>query len=316
MLDIHAHGVRMAKKDDKKEALALPPGAAKGAIRDNAEVICFAVLLILFFKTFVGQQFTIPSASMRNTLMIGDHLLANKFIYAVPQWDWEAKLFPMRKVERGDIIVFRFPMDRDQDYVKRCVALPGDHVEIKGKRLYVNGKLITGSFEHHKLTDRDQPEPGPWPINRNAGKTQFQQAQEAAEVSNSLPAAQSVWPFNPEVFPETVNADHQGDQPKGYSGDFFYFRDDISPFVVPQGQILAMGDNRDNSADSRYWGFLPLDHLRGRPFMVWWSYREGGNDDTGAKVAENPGDVLSNFVDGARYFFVRTRWNRTGTIPR
>ena len=74
------------------------PGAAKGALRDNLEVVCFAILLIMFFKTFVGQQFVIPSASMRNTLMIGDHLLANKFIFAVPQWEWEAKLFPMRPV--------------------------------------------------------------------------------------------------------------------------------------------------------------------------------------------------------------------------
>ncbi|MDR2696885.1 MAG: signal peptidase I, partial [Holophagales bacterium] len=116
----------MAK--DKKEAV-LPPGAGKGVIRDNLEVICFAIILIVFYKTFVGQQFTITSASMRNTLMIGDHLLVNKFIFAVPQWNWESALFPMRKVERGDIIVFRYPMDRNQDYVKRCAALPGDTVE-------------------------------------------------------------------------------------------------------------------------------------------------------------------------------------------
>ena len=108
----------------------LPAGVAKGTIRDNLELVCFALPLILFFKTFVGQQFVIPSASMRNTLMIGDHLLANKFIFAAPQWDWEAKLFPMRKAERGDIIVFRYPMNRDQDYVKRCVALAGDTLAV------------------------------------------------------------------------------------------------------------------------------------------------------------------------------------------
>lgn len=288
--------------DETTEA-SLPPGAAKGALRDNLEVVCFAMVLILFFKTFVAQQFKIPSASMRNTLMIGDHLLANKFIFASPQWAWESKLFPMRDakpgqvgVKRGDIIVFRYPLDRDEDYVKRCVALPGDTVEMRNKRLYVNGKLITGPWEYQFGRSPEGPTPGPWPLTRNAGEAE----QPPAGVS---------WRHTD---PEELTMDRQGIDSLIQNG----FKDNLGPVTVPPGELFAMGDNRDNSLDSRYWGFLPMDHLRGRPFIVWWSFREGDSDDDNARIPNGPMDVLSDFVDAARHFFTRTRWERTGTIPR
>ena len=286
----------------------LPPGAAKGAIRDNLEVVCFAVALILFFKTFVGQQFKIPSGSMRETLMIGDHLLINKFIYAQPQFAWESSLFPLRKVERGDIIVFRWPIDRDQDYVKRCVALPGDTLEMRHKRLYVNGQLVTGPWEYHIVKPNVVPTgnpdgsrveagdviPGPWPLTRDAGP-------------ETKPGG--FWRFTD---PDVIGMDRQGMnsliQPD--------FKDDLGPVKVPPGFVMAMGDDRDNSEDSRYWGFVPMDHLRGRPFMIWWSFREGEHDYDNGTVPNGPMDVARDLGDAVSHFFTRTRWERTGMVPK
>ncbi|HET6331074.1 MAG TPA: signal peptidase I [Holophagaceae bacterium] len=286
----------------------LPPGAAKGAIRDNLEVICFAVALILFFKTFVGQQFSIPSGSMRETLMIGDHLLVNKFISARPQFAWETELFPMRKVERGDIIVFRWPIDRDQDLVKRCVALPGDTVEMKDKRLYVNGSQVTGPWEYHivkpHLVDAGKgdgsgketgdPVSGPWPENRDGGP---------------VTQPSGFWRFTD---PDVLSMDRQGMRSLIQND----CKDNLGPIKVPPDCLMAMGDDRDNSEDSRYWGFVPMDHLRGRPFLVWWSFREGDHDYDNGTVPTGPVDVAHGIGDAVGHFFTRTRWERTGTIPR
>ncbi|MCL1909081.1 MAG: signal peptidase I [Holophagaceae bacterium] len=289
----------MAKE---KNEIALPPGAAKGMIRDNLEIVCSVLILIFFFKTFVAQNFTIPSASMRNTMMIGDHLVVNKFIFAVPQWSWEAKLFPLRKVERGDIIVFRYPMDREQNFVKRCIAVPGDIVEFRNKRLYINGEQATGPWEFHTLGDLAldrgaPPVPGPWPLERFAG---------SAEPRGS--GGTFFWPY---IDPEVQRSNRQGMDPL-VGG----FRDYLGPITVPQGHVMAVGDNRDNSSDSRYWGFMPIDHLRGRPFMVWWSYRENGTDYDNGNVPSGPVDVVKNIAEGMRNFFRWTRWERTGHIPR
>ena len=287
----------MAEAENPEADLPLPPGAEKGTIRDNLEVICFAMVLILFFKTFVGQQFKIPSASMRNTLMIGDHLLANKFIFATPQWSWEEKLFPMRAVKRGDIIVFRYPLDRDQDYVKRCVALSGDTVEMRNKRLYINGKQVTGPFEFQFGQSPEGPTPGPWPPQRFAGDPE---------------RPVGLWrQADPDVLDLHARNQTQAMDSLIQNG----FKDELGPVKVPPGYIFAMGDNRDNSMDSRYWGFLPKDHLRGRPFIIWWSFREGDSDNDNGHVPTGPMDVASDFVDAARHFFTRTRWERTGTIP-
>jgi signal peptidase I len=278
------------------------PGVEKGSLRDNLEVLAFAMVIIFFFKTFVAQQFKIPTGSMRETLMIGDHLLINKFIFAPAPSQFERTIAPLRSVQRGDIITFRWPLDRDQDYVKRAVGLPGDTLEIINKRLYVNGHLVAGSFEHHTpqptLDEAGHQSgavlPGPWPPERFAG----------------IPSpGGSTWPF---VEAETLSLNRQGMQ----SLITDRFVDNLPLITIPPGYLFAMGDNRDNSMDSRYWGFVPIDHLRGRPFLIWWSFREGAQDYENGRVPNGPWDVLIDMTDAVRFFFTRTRWERTGMIPR
>ena len=228
--------------DETTEA-PLPPGAAKGSIRDNLEVVCFAMVLILFFKTYVGQQFKIPSASMRNTLMIGDHLLANKFIFATPQWSWEEKLFPMRPVKRGDIIVFRFPSEDPRefqcggsqygkDFIKRVIGLPGDTVEVRQGRVFINGQPLKDEPYAQYLDQMRYP----------AGAT------------------------------NVTRADYQSFWENRMLGKMYseYIRDNFGPVKVPPGDYFAMGDNRDRSCDSRYWGPVPGANIKGEAWFTYW----------------------------------------------
>jgi signal peptidase I len=118
----------------------------------------------------------------------------------------------------------------------------------------------------------------------------------------------SFWPF---IDPELQSSNQQGKTP--LSGGF---RDFLGPVTVPAGHVMAVGDNRDNSSDSRYWGFLPIDHLRGRPFLVWWSYRENGTDHDNARIPANPIDIVRDMLEAMRNFFRWTRWERVGHLPR
>jgi len=193
-----------------------PVSFTKSTAREYFESICVAVILALFVRTFVVQAFKIPTGSMENNLLIGDHLLVNKFVFAPTLWSWERTLLPIDEIKRGDIIVFKFPEDPERDFVKRVIGLPGETIELRDKKVYVDGKGLDEPYVHF-------------------------------------------------LFPlDTSSPDTGVDVRRTYG-----------PVTVPEGHYFMMGDNRDNSEDSRFWGFMPRDYVKGKALFVYFSFGEG-----------------------------------------
>jgi signal peptidase I len=210
----------------------------------------FPVLLVVFvLRSFLAEPFKIPSSSMRPTLEVGDFILVNKFIYGIRLPIIEQKIIPVSDPKRGDVVVFRYPLNPSQDFIKRLIGLPGDTVEYRDKTLTVNGKI--------------------WPQKDDGSYSyleglRFETLERRREVTDADPSrmhtigvnaqAQPVYPSNVRPFPGRENCD--------YNERGFKCR-------VPAGHYFLMGDNSD---DSRYWGFVPDDHLRGRAFFIWFNW--------------------------------------------
>jgi signal peptidase I len=221
------------------------------------------ILILLFGTTTLVQAFIVPTPSMDKTVMVGDHLLVDKLSYA-PSDSFSKHLLPYTEPKRGDVIVFRYPMDISQNYVKRCMGLPGDHLKVVDKELWLNG---------HKLVE----------------------------------------PYVQHVFPRIEPyRDNFPSEPYGpvYDRARKMLSDNVinGEVVVPEGFYFAMGDNRDNSLDSRYWGFVPRENIIGKPLVIFWSYDAPTEDWV---------DYNSNhFIDLAKNFFRKTRWERTLKLVR
>jgi signal peptidase I len=222
----------------------------KSILREYFESIVIAVILALFIRTFVVQAFKIPTGSMEENLLIGDHLLVNKFVLGPTETSVERTLLPIGTIKRGDVIVFKYPVEPDRDFIKRVIGLPGETVELKDKKVYINGKPLDEPYVHFL-----QP-----------------------------PSGQSA--FHEET---------------GYD-----VRERYGPVTVPQNQYFVMGDNRDNSQDSRYWGFLPRDYVKGKALLIYWSY-EGDREDY---QDESASATIKGLVSVFTHFFTRTRWDR------
>jgi len=190
----------------------------KSNLRENIEAIVLAIILALFIRSFIIQAFKIPSGSMQNTLQIGDHILVNKFIYGVKLPFTSTTIISYKNPQRGDIIVFKFRQEPKKDFIKRTIGIPGDVIEIRNKKLYVNKKRL----------------------------------EQDCAIYTDL-----------HIIPKAM-------QP----------RDNFGPVTVPENSIFVMGDNRDHSYDSRFWGFVDLKDVKGKAFIIYWSW---DNDDFGVR---------------------------------
>jgi signal peptidase I len=219
----------------------------KSVAREYFESIVIAVILALFVRTWTVQAFKIPTGSMENNLLIGDHLLVNKFVFGPTASSLERALLPVRDIRRGDIVVFKFPNEPERDFIKRVIGLPGETLELRNKKVYVNGQPLDEPYVHF-----------------------LEPASDSDEVTR------------------------------------FDVRERYGPVRVPEGHYFVMGDNRDNSQDSRYWGFLPRGFIKGKALMIYWSY-----DSERAEPTEpGLGATVKRIASVVTHFFTRTRWER------
>jgi signal peptidase I len=223
------------------------------------------IILLLFATTTLVQAFVIPSASMESTLLVGDHVLVDKLVFA-PAGTISTHVLPYREVRRGDIIVFRFPLNIQEDYVKRAIGVPGDRIRLIDKQLMLNGHMVNEPYVQH-VTSYLNPYRDNFPEHREA----------------SLPPSAADMLEN-----HVMNGE----------------------LVVPPGYIFAMGDNRDDSLDSRYWGFVPRENIVGTPLIIYWSFEAPTADLT------NPNIGIDHIVDVIAHFFTKTRWKRTFKLIR
>lgn len=211
----------------------------KSAVREYAESIGIAVLIALFLRAFVVEAFKIPSGSMIPTLEVGDHIFVNKFIYGLRVPFTNYKFWEIRKPRRGEVIVFVFPQDEEKDFIKRIVAVSGDTVAFENNMVLVNGKPI--------------------PTTRLPGPCTYPDVEEGSDRWEP----KACLAYIEEQDGTRYRVIHD------LSGPFF---PDRKPIKIPEGHVFVMGDNRDNSHDSRFWGTVPEDHIKGRALFIWFSY--------------------------------------------
>jgi len=256
-------GATIDTKPKKAAEAAKPPPKPHPEQRAFVAEWTWTILILVFAITFVAQVMAIPTSSMHNTLLTGDHLIIDKLAYS-PAGAISRHILPYTDVKRGDIIVFRHPILLDENYVKRVIGVPGDHIKLINKQLWLNGQLKNEPYVIHIAPYFDQ-------------------------YRDNFPAGTPDYVQDPRMF-DRANEMLKNDVVNG-------------ELVVPPGNYFAMGDNRDNSLDSRYWGLVPRGNIIGKPAIILWSYD--------APTQDLQTYNLHHFVDLAQHFFTKTRWDRT-----
>jgi len=256
-----------------EQAVSTPPAhtaapAPKAGWLSSVQSLAVTVVIAVFVITFQVQAFQIPSESMENTLLIGDYLLVDKVHYGKGgRW---GEILPYAPIQRGDIIVFRYPVHPQQHFVKRVIGLPGDHVRLVDRTVLVNDIPLKENYVIHTRPDNDR-------FRDDFPSTDF--------PSGNM---ESGW------WKEMHELVRRGE------------------LIVPPDRFFVLGDNRDESLDSRYWGFVPRENIIGRPLLIYWSVRAPRT----AAVSSSRSDRLSAFLYGMTHLVQDTRWNRTFRIVR
>jgi signal peptidase I len=259
-----APGVMNVRSDPVKAVMEKPADTLS-----SLQSLLVTVVIAVFVITFIVQAFQIPSESMENTLLIGDYLLVDKFRYGGGKF-WDL-FMPYRRVQRGDIIVFRYPVHPTQHFVKRVVGVPGDRVRLINRQVYVNGNPLQEPYARYSSHSHD------------AFRDEF------PRLNLPVPGLEGTWWLEMKKLVE----------------------DD--ELIIPQGNYFVLGDNRDESLDSRYWGFVPQENVIGRPLLIYWSVRNADPDMPGSPTAS---DRLYHFAYAATHLFQMTRWDRTFRVVR
>jgi len=250
------HRTEAAKADER----------AHTSVREYIESLLVTVILALFGTTFVVQAFKIPSQSMEPTLLVGDHLLVNKFIFGGRD-SWYEKFLPYRAVRRGNIIVFKFPFQDHPHYVKRVIGVPGDRIKIVDQQVYRNGERLIEPYAYHDA---------------------------------AAPYDPFLYNFPPAGHEELISSM----QPEWADQIFKYIQN--GEIVVPAGNYFAMGDNRDHSWDSRYWGFVNREAIMGGPVVIYWSIQSSEEEYSERSFGGGLVGILRTLIE----IPTRTRWNR------
>jgi signal peptidase I len=244
--------------DDRRTVWAVGTG-----VTSSLQSLLGTVVIAVFVITFIVQAFQIPSPSMENTLLVGDYLLVNKLCYGGGSLgDY---FMPYRRVRRGDIVVFHYPVNPAQHFVKRVIGVPGDRVRLVNKQVFVNGSPLKEPYAHFSRSSNDV-------------------------FRDNFPRLDVAPGPTPEWWVQLRKLVEDGQ------------------LIVPEGHYFVMGDNRDNSYDSRYWGFVPQTNIIGRPLLIYWSVRGAEGETT---APSSVGDKLYHFAYAVTHIFQITRWNRT-----